>query len=63
MGWGGGVVVVASKIYDVLTEHVGLLHVYFLSQSTCDFFSGQVGGTTLSLSYTLRFILEPLVHA
>ena len=27
------------------------------------FFAGQVGGTTLNLSYSLRFIVGPLLHA
>ena len=26
-------------------------------------FAGQVGGTTLNLSYSLRFIVGPLLHA
>ena len=35
----------------------------FLSLSTLDFFAEQVGGTTLNLSYSLRFIVGPLLHA
>ena len=50
-----------SKIYDVLTEHVGLLHVLPITVHL-RFFAGQVGGTTLSLSYSLRFIVGPLLH-
>ena len=51
-----------SKIYDVLTEYVGLLHVLPLTVHL-RFFAGQVGGTTLNLSYSLRFIVGPLLHA
>ena len=35
----------------------------FLLLSTRDFFPGQVGGTTLNLSYSLRFIVGPFLHA
>ena len=51
-----------SKIDDVLTEHGGLLHVLPLDVHL-SFFAGQVGGTTLNLSYSLRFIVGPLLHA
>ena len=47
---------------DVLTEHGGLLHVLPLAVHL-RFFAGQVGGTTLNLSYYLRFIVGPLLHA
>ena len=35
----------------------------FLLLSTQLFFAGQVGGTTLNLSYSLSFIVGPLLHA
>ena len=51
-----------SKIYDVLTEHGGLLHVLPLAVHL-NFFAGQVGGAILNLSYSLTFIVGPLLHA
>ena len=53
-----------SKIDDVLTEHGGLLHVLPLAVHL-RFFAGQVPPTrtTLNLSYSLRFIVGPLLHA
>ena len=46
-----------SKIDDVLTEHVLPLAVHL------SFFAGQVGGTILSLSYSLTFDVGPFLHA
>ena len=51
-----------SKIDDVLTEHVGLLHVLPLAVHL-SFFAGQVGGTILNLSYSLTFDVGPFLHA
>ena len=38
-------------------------HVLPLAVHLRFFFAGQVGGTTLNLSYSLRFIVGPLLHA
>ena len=51
----------SSKINDVLTEHGGLLHVLPLAVLLRFFFAGQVGGTILNLSYSLTFIVGPLL--
>ena len=50
-------------IDDVLTELGGLLHVLPLTVHLRLFFAGQVGGTTMNLFYSLRFIVGPLLHA
>ena len=55
-------IMMQSNINDVLTEHGGLLHVLPLAVHL-KLFAGQVGGTTLNLSYSLRFIVGPLLHA
>ena len=51
------------KIDDVLTEHGGLLHVLPLAVHPEFFLLDKWGGTTLNLSYSLRFIVGPLLHA
>ena len=53
-----------STIDDVLMAHGGLLHVLPLAVHP-SFFAGQVPltRTTLNLSYSLRFIVGPLLHA
>ena len=56
----------------IMMQHVRLMmfslnmvdyFMFFLSLTTSDFFDGQVGGTNLNLSYSLRFIVGPLLHA
>ena len=42
------------------TSRGELSKIFFLFEF---FFAGQVGGTTLNLSYSLRFIVGPLLHA
>ena len=51
----------SSKIYDVLTEDGGLLHVHPLTVHLK--FYGQVGWTILDHSYFQNFFVEPLFHA
>ena len=51
-----------SKIDDILTELGGLLHVLPLAVNL-SFFAGQVGGTILNLSYSLNFLVGPLLRA
>ena len=48
---------------DVFNEHGGLLHVLPLAVRLRFFFAGQLGVTTLNLSYSVRFIVGPLLHA
>ena len=52
-----------TKTDDVLIEHGGLLNVLSLTVHLRFYFAGQVVGTTLNLSYSLRFIVGPLLHA
>ena len=52
-----------SKIDDDLTEHSGLLHALPLAVHMRFFLAGQVGETTLNLSYSLSFFVGPLLYA
>ena len=52
-----------STLNAVLTEHGGLLHALPLAVHLRFLLAGQVGETTLNLSYSLRFIVGPLLHA
>ena len=54
--------ILISKIDNVLTEHGGLLDVLPLAVHLI-FFAGQVGGTILRCSYSLSFVVRPLLHA
>ena len=47
---------------NVLSEHVGLLHVFPLAVHP-NFIFGQVGGTIISKFYSLGFVVGPLLHA
>ena len=51
-----------SKFEDVLLDHGGLAHVRLLAVHL-DFFGGQVEGTILRCSYSLSFVVGPLLHA
>ena len=53
-----------SKIDNVLTEHVGRLHILPLTVHLKFFFlDRQVGGTILGKFYSLGFVVGPLIHA
>ena len=52
-----------SKLDDFLTEHGGLPHVLPLAVHLRFIFAGQVGGNILNLSYSLSFVVGPLLHA
>ena len=52
-----------SKIDVVLTEHGGLPHVLPLAVHLGFFVCGQVEGTVLRCSYSLSFVVGPLLHA
>ena len=47
---------------NVLTEHGGLVHVLPLAVHLRFIFAGQVGGNILNLSYSLSFVVGPLLH-
>ena len=51
-----------SKIDDVLTEHGGLLHI-LPPTVYLRFFCWTSRGTALNFSYSLRFIVGPLLYA
>ena len=51
------------KIDDVLTEHGGLPHVLPFAVQVEFFFGGQVHRTILRCSYSLSFVVGPLLHA
>ena len=51
-----------SKFDDVLLEHGGLPHVLPLAVHL-NFLVGQVEGTFLRCSYSLNFVVGPLLHA
>ena len=50
-----------SKFDDVLLDHGGLPYVISLAVNL-DFFGGQVEGTILRCSYSLSFVVGPLLH-
>ena len=51
-----------SKFDDVLLEHGGLPHVLSLAVHL-NLLAGQVEGTSLRCSYSLSFVVGPLLHA
>ena len=52
-----------SKFDDVLLEHGGLPHVLPLAVQMEFFLGRQVQGTILRCSYSLSFVMGPLLHA
>ena len=55
-----GILIMVSKFDDVLLEHGELPHVLPLA---VHLLAGQVEGTILRCSYSLSFVVGPLLHA